>query len=69
MTMRKIINAAGWTAAKPKYCHQDTNKVKRRNFCDELIMTNEQFNGVIFTDESTIQLHDIKQCTIDQLME
>ena len=39
---------------------RDVNKEKRIEFCSTLISTKEDFADIIFTDESTIQLHDNK---------
>ena len=61
-TVRKAIDAAGFVSTKPRYCQliRDVNKAKRVDFCKELITSDEKFKDVIFTDETSIQLHDNK---------
>jgi hypothetical protein len=39
---------------------REVNKVKRVEFCQMLIDTNETFDDIIFSDESSIQLHQNK---------
>jgi major membrane immunogen (membrane-anchored lipoprotein) len=36
------------------------NKEKRVEFCQKLILDNDNFDNIIWTDECTIQLHDNK---------
>ena len=47
----------GWVCSRPKYCQlvRELNKQKRE-WCTERIATQENFDDVIFTDESSIQL-------------
>jgi hypothetical protein len=61
-TALKAIDMAGYTHSSPRYCGmvRGPNLVKRTEFCMELIRSNEKFDDVIFTDESTIQLNDNK---------
>lgn len=61
-TIRRVIDAAGFTATKPRYCQliRDVNKVKRVDFCKDLIISGDNLDDVIFTDECSIQLHDNK---------
>ncbi|KHJ85370.1 hypothetical protein OESDEN_14907 [Oesophagostomum dentatum] len=44
--------------AVTKYCHmiRDENKVRRLDFCREMLRKGETFSDCIFTDESTVQL-------------
>ena len=48
----------GWTFTTARYCQaiRDANKEKRLEWCKERLAEQEQFNDVIFTDESTFQL-------------
>ena len=48
----------GWKQGRTRYCQmiRDVNKVKRKDWCDEQILTGEQFEDVIFTDESRIEI-------------
>ncbi|CAC5391036.1 unnamed protein product [Mytilus coruscus] len=61
-TVRKMIDSAGYTASTPRYGQmiREANKLKRVEFCKQLIAVNEQFDDIIFTDEATVQLHDNK---------
>ena len=61
-TVKKAISAAGYSASKPRYCQmiRDTNKVKRVDFCNDLISNDDKFEDAIFSDECSIQLHDNK---------
>ena len=58
-TARRVIDFAGFLATKPKYCQLigEPNKEARVEFCKALIDIDEQFEDVVFTDESFIQLH------------
>ncbi|CAC5416476.1 unnamed protein product [Mytilus coruscus] len=57
-----MIDSAGYTASTPRYGQmiREANKLKRVEFCKQLIAVNEQFDDIIFTDEATVQLHDNK---------
>ena len=48
----------GFVASKPRYCQmiRQQSKVKRLEWSQEMFATSEQFENVIFSDESTIQL-------------
>jgi transposase-like protein len=61
-TVRKAIDVAGFVSSKPRYCQliRDVNKAIRVDFCKELITSDEKSEEVIFTDETSIQLHDNK---------
>ena len=61
-TVKRVIYAAGYCASRPRYCQmiREPNKVKRVEFCQELINADEKFDDVIFSDECSIQLHDNK---------
>ena len=61
-TVKKAIDAAGFTASQPRYCQliKDKNKADRVQFCSNLVANNDKFDDAIFSDECTIQLHDNK---------
>ena len=48
----------GWTSRATRYCQmiRQPNKVKRVEFCQQLIETGDTFDDVIFTDEAMVQL-------------
>ena len=58
-TVKKAITSAGYTFATPRYCQmiRDVNKLKRLEFCNNLIDMNDDLNDVIFTDETSVQLN------------
>ena len=58
-TARRVIDVAGFVATKPRYYQliREPNKEARVAFCKALIDIDEQFEDVVFTDESFIQLH------------
>jgi hypothetical protein len=45
----------GWVVTTPKYCQliREANKQKRLEWCQTMIDTNEQFDDVVLTDESS----------------
>ncbi|KAH3781300.1 hypothetical protein DPMN_159127 [Dreissena polymorpha] len=61
-TTKRAIKLAGFTSATPRYAQlvSDANNVVRKDFCDNLLKVNDLFDDVIFTDESSIQLHSNK---------
>lgn len=61
-TVRKVIDAVGYTATVPRYGQmiRNENKEKRMDFCRKLIAEKENFDNIIFTDECTVQLHNNK---------
>ena len=61
-TVKKAINAAGFTATQPRYCQliKEKNKIDRVEFCSGIVQANDKFDDAIFSDECTIQLHDNK---------
>ncbi|XP_057295853.1 uncharacterized protein LOC130624292 [Hydractinia symbiolongicarpus] len=56
--IRQARQKIGWTLTGPRYCQlvRVPNQVLRLEFCQKLLRTNEQFEDVIFTDESTIMM-------------
>ncbi|VDI21004.1 Hypothetical predicted protein [Mytilus galloprovincialis] len=61
-SVRKAIDAASWVSTAPRYCQlkRDANKEARVKFCQDMIQNNDNFQDVIFSDETTLQLHDNK---------
>ena len=57
-TVERARRELGWVVTTPKYCQliREQNKQKRLEWCQKMIDTNEQFNDVMFTDESSVQL-------------
>lgn len=48
----------GWTSRATRYCQmiRQPNKVKRVEFCQQLLESGDTFEDVIFTDEAMVQL-------------
>ena len=48
----------GWTAKPTRYCQliRQQNKEKRVDFCQRMLETGENFENIIFSDETMIQL-------------
>ena len=61
-TVRKVIDAAGFTATAPRYGQmvRNVNKEKRVRFAEACVANDGNFNDFIFTDECYVQLHDNK---------
>ena len=61
-TTKRAIETAGYTNSNPRYGQMvsERNCILRTDFCNELISNNDTFSDVIFSDESTIQLHSNK---------
>ena len=57
-TVGRIRKELGWTKTAPRYCQmiRDVNQLKRLEWCKARLAGKEQFETVIFTDESTIQI-------------
>lgn len=57
-TVGRARQQLGWVVTSPKYCQmiRDANKEKRLDWCRKMIEDKEQFDDVIFSDESYIQL-------------
>ena len=57
-TVERARRELGWVVTTPKYCQliREANRLKRLEWCQEMINTNEQFDDVVFTDESSVQL-------------
>lgn len=62
LTTKWTIEASGFTHPKPRFGQmvRDVNKVKRVDFCHELISSNDTFDNVIFSDECSVQLNQNK---------
>ena len=56
--MKRARQDLGWLIGSPKYCQliREANKEKRKAWCEKMIAENEQFDNVIFTDESSVML-------------
>jgi len=56
--IRKVRKKQGWTLCGPRYCQliRDVNCGKRLEFCLKVQADKDQFDDVIFTDESTIEM-------------
>ena len=59
-TAKQVISISGFTFAQPRYCQmiRDANKLKRIEFANHLIDSDDQLQDVIFTDETSVQLHN-----------
>lgn len=57
-TTKLVIEATGITHSKPRHGQmvRDANKVKRVEFCERLIASNDTLDDVIFSDECSVQL-------------
>ena len=57
-TVKRARYELGWVVSNPKYCQliRDVNKEKRMEWCKKMIKNEEQFDDVIFTDESSVML-------------
>ena len=61
-TVKRMIHEVGYSTSSPRYAQmiREPNKIKRVEFCKNLISVDEHFNDIVFTDECTVQLHDNK---------
>lgn len=57
-TIKRNCKECGWVCTRPHYCQliRDANKIKRKEWCQQQLDNNEQFEDIIFTDEYTVQL-------------
>ena len=64
-TVFRVLVKAGWTAKPTRYCQliREQNKLKRLQFCQDLLVSGESFQNVIFTDETMVQLTPVKRKT------
>ena len=55
-TIKQARRKAGWVKTRPNYCQlvREKNRVDRLNFCLKVQETNDQFEDVVFTDESSV---------------
>lgn len=62
-TVGRLRQSLGWTAKATRYCQliRDANKVKRVEFCQRVLQSGENFNDIVFTDESMVQLSPSKR--------
>jgi len=56
--IKRARKAAGWICTQTRYCQmvRDANKIKRLEFCQKIIETNDDFGNAIFTDESSVEI-------------
>ncbi|KAH3725880.1 hypothetical protein DPMN_051733 [Dreissena polymorpha] len=59
-TTRRLIKAARFTNSNPRYLQMvnTRNLQPRIDFCQTLIESNNSLDNIIFTDESSVQLHN-----------
>ena len=59
-TLARAREDLGWTFSTARYCQaiREGNKLKRLEWCKERLLEQENFEDVIFTDESSIQLEN-----------
>lgn len=57
-TVRRSRKEQGWTLQKTKYCQliRDVNKIKRLEFAQRVLGTENTFDNIIFSDECSISL-------------
>ena len=57
-TLKHARKELGWVTSTPKYCHliRDNNKQKRLKWCKKMIDEREDFQDVIWTNESTVMI-------------
>ena len=60
-TAKKARKMAGWICTRTRYCQmvREANKIKRLEFCQNVIATNDDFGNIIFTDESTVEIERV----------
>ena len=57
-TIKRARHELGWVVGNARYCQliREGNKEKRLMWCEKMIEENEEFNDVLFTDESSVML-------------
>ena len=56
-TIKRNRQECGWVCTCPHYCQLiRDDKIKRKEWCQQQLDNDEQFEDVIFTDECTVQL-------------
>lgn len=62
-TVGRARLSLGWTSKVTRYCQliRQANKQKRLEFCQQLLSSGENFNNIIFTDESMVILAPSKR--------
>ena len=57
-TIKRCRREMGWVCTRPHYCQliRETNKLKRKEWCQRQLDNKENFDNVVFTDECTVQL-------------
>lgn len=53
-----VVCCVGWISSIPHYCQtiRNVNKEKRRLWCHQQTVNNEDFKEVVFTDECTVMI-------------
>ena len=56
--IRRYRDKLGWTLSGPRYCQliREENRVKRLEFVEKCLRDKDNFDDVIFTDESTVMM-------------
>ena len=56
--VKDLRKKLGWLAEKTRYCQmvRQVNRAKRKTYAEECLLSKEQFDDVIFSDECNIQL-------------
>ena len=56
--VKDLRRKLGWVAEKTRYCQmvREANQLKRKEFAQKCLETNEEFDDVIWTDECNVQL-------------
>ena len=69
-TIKHLRRSFGYEATKPKFVPhiRENNKLKRKEFCQSLVNNSDNFNDVIFTDESSFQLGNNRQIAISKVI-
>ena len=62
-TVRRSRKEQGWTLQKTKYCQliRDVNKIKRLEFAQRVLDTEDMFDNIIFSDECSISLQQFRR--------
>ena len=57
-TIKRVRRKLGWVKTGPAYCQlvREKNRIERLAFCNRIRAADDQFDNVIFTDESSIWL-------------
>ena len=69
-TIKRHRRQLGFEVGLPKFVHhiREANKLKRKEFCQQLIESSDTFDDVIFTDESSFQLGCNRQLAVTKVI-